>query len=71
MATWLPQNKLSRKERLKNLKGVFEPEKDVKDRIVMVVDDVYTTGATMNEMAKTLLKAGAKEVRGLVAARSL
>ncbi len=68
-----PQNKLEREQRLKNLKGAFEAKEGVSvaDRKVLVVDDVYTTGATMNEMAKTLLKAGATEVRGITVARSV
>ena len=66
-----PQNKLDRKARLRNLKGAFKAVKDVSGKAVLVIDDVYTTGATMNEMATALLAAGAKEVRGLVVARSL
>ena len=66
-----PQNKLERKDRLKNLKDAFKAELPVNGKKVLVVDDVYTTGATMNEMAKTLLAAGAKEVRGIVVARSV
>jgi ComF family protein len=66
-----PQNKLERKDRLKNLKGAFEASAGVAGMKVLVVDDVYTTGATMNEMAKTLLAAGAAEVRGIVVARSV
>jgi ComF family protein len=67
----LPQNKLDRKERLKNLKGAFEVKDDVSGKTVVVVDDVFTTGATINEIARTLKKASAKEVRGLVIARSI
>jgi competence protein ComFC len=66
-----PQNKLERKDRLKNLKGAFESDSSVAGKKVLVVDDVYTTGATMNEMAKTLRTAGAVEVRGIVVARSV
>jgi ComF family protein len=66
-----PQNKLERKDRLKNLKDAFKVQLPVNGKKVLVVDDVYTTGATMNEMAKTLIAAGAKEVRGIVAARSV
>jgi predicted amidophosphoribosyltransferase len=35
----------------------------------MIVDDVFTTGATLNECAKLLKEAGAKEVWGLVIAK--
>ena len=68
-----PQNKLDRKERLKNLRGAYKTKEDaqVAGKKVLVVDDVYTTGATMNEMARALLSAGAAEVRGIMAARSV
>ncbi len=58
------QKKLSAQERVKNVAGAYavtDPER-VKDQIVLLLDDVYTTGATANECAKTLKKAGAKEV---------
>lgn len=58
------QKKLSANERLKNVAGAYavtDPDR-VKGQIVLLLDDVYTTGATTNECAKTLKKAGAKEV---------
>jgi len=66
-----PQNKLTRKERLTNLRGAFRANRDLRGKKVLVVDDVYTTGSTMNEMAKVLKKAGAEKVAGLVIARSV
>ena len=62
------QTGLSRNERKRNLAGAFE----VRDRIsgtVIVVDDVYTTGSTMNEIARTLKRAGADRVEILTVAR--
>ena len=59
-----PQVGLSRKERDENIKGAFEvtqPNK-IKEQRILLVDDVYTTGATLKEGAKTLMHAGAKEV---------
>ena len=58
------QKNLSRKERSKNLSGTFRTVKreEVNGKRVLVVDDILTTGATADEMAKALLKAGAKEV---------
>jgi competence protein ComFC len=64
---------LKRKERLKNLEGAFKVnEKMVRwldGRMVIVVDDVMTTGATLEECAKVLKNAGVKRVYGLVVAR--
>jgi ComF family protein len=67
------QISLKKRERGKNLKGVFEvkdPEA-IQGKAVVLVDDVYTTGATVNECARTLLKAGAKQVAALTVARAL
>ena len=68
----IPQVKIKNKqERLKNLKGAFcvkNPE-IIKGKNVFVVDDVSTTGATINEARKVLEQAGAKKAIGLVAAR--
>ena len=60
---------LSEKERRENIKRVFEIEEEAKDKRILLVDDVYTTGTTMNEAAKVLKEAGAKEVWGVVIAR--
>jgi ComF family protein len=69
----LPQTGLGRQQRLKNIKGAFKvriPEK-VYGKKVLLVDDVYTTGATVNECARMLLKAGAQMVDVLTVARAL
>lgn len=64
------QLKLGREERLKNLKGVFRvhDRRSVKDKNVLIVDDVFTTGATAEVMAKALKGAGAKTVSLLTVA---
>lgn len=62
-----PQTKLNRLERKENLKDVFkvvEPEM-LLGKNVLIVDDVITTGTTINEIAKELIKMGAYEVYGL------
>ena len=67
----VPQTGLGRGQRLKNVKGAFSvqsPEK-VYGKKVLVVDDVYTTGATVNECARILLKFGAECVDVLTLAR--
>ena len=65
------QVKLSRKERLQNLKNAFEVslEFSVVNKTVILVDDISSTSSTLVECAKVLKKAGAKEVWGLVLAR--
>lgn len=63
---------LKRKQRLKNIKGAFEFIGDIdslKDLNVIVVDDVMTSGGTIEECAKTLKACGCKRVYGLVFAR--
>jgi len=68
----VPQTDLDRRQRFKNVKGVFSlrfPEK-VYGKKLLVVDDVYTTGATVNECARTLLKFGAEQVDVLTLARA-
>ena len=67
------QSTLSRKERLENLKNVFAVNSKhylLKDKNVVIIDDVMTTGATLNECAKVLKKAGVKKVITLSIARS-
>jgi len=67
----LPQMELSEKERQENIKGVFEVncKEKIQGKKILLVDDVYTTGATMEEAARILKKSGAKEVFGVVVAR--
>jgi len=71
------QGGLSGKNRAKNVKGAFALKngsdrlaKIVKGSSFVLVDDVYTTGATANECARTLKLAGAAEVRVLTLART-
>lgn len=66
-----PQSVLSGNARLKNVRQVFEvkPELNVKEKRVVLIDDVMTTGATLAECAKVLMKAGAKSVDTLTVAR--
>ncbi len=65
------QTHLRRSQRLEAVKGNFvcyKPQ-DVAGQRILIVDDVMTTGATMNECARMLKAAGAKQVWGLVVAK--
>jgi ComF family protein len=63
----------NKKERKQNIKGAFEvtDKKEINGKNIILIDDVYTTGATANECAKTLIKAGAQKVSVLTMARVL
>ena len=67
------QTGLSRSNREENLKNSFEvvDKKLVKGKTVLVVDDIYTTGATLNACAKVLRDAGAKEIFTITLARAI
>ncbi len=65
------QSTLSRAGRIKNVQGVFAAVENVqrlKNRTVILVDDILTTGSTLNEASRILKGAGAERVLGLVAA---
>jgi len=62
----------SRKEKRENVEGVFKvrhPE-EIKDATILLIDDVLTTGATVSEIARTLLNAGANRVDVFTIARA-
>ena len=62
----LPQKYLNQVGRQKNLKNAFKiAENGVKLNRVLVCDDIYTTGSTLDAVAQTLKSAGVKEVYGL------
>ncbi|MBW1917002.1 MAG: ComF family protein [Deltaproteobacteria bacterium] len=66
-----PQVGLSGKERLENVRRAFavtNPEA-VAGKNILLIDDVFTTGATVSECAKVLRKAGARQVEVLTVAR--
>ena len=66
-----PQLELPFEERQRNVRGCFISRKSLDGACVAVVDDVMTTGATLDEMAKTLKRAGAARVVNWVVARTL
>jgi ComF family protein len=66
-----PQAALPWKERARNVRRAFVCDAEFGGERVAVVDDVLTTGATLNELTRVLRKAGAGSVRGWVIARAL
>lgn len=66
-----PQATLPWKQRAGNVRHAFECEIDLAGRAVLVVDDVMTTDATLDELARTLKAHGAERVENLVLARAL
>ncbi len=77
-----PQAKIKDyKARKENIKGIFEISPEftkkcvtenknlLKEKTIILVDDVWTSGATLSEAAKVLKQAGAKEIWGLVVAK--
>ena len=65
-----PQAALPWAERRRNIRGAFECGTDLAGARLAVVDDVLTTGATLDELAGVLLSRGAAEVWGWVVART-
>lgn len=67
-----PQTFVEADERKKNIKGAFSVrrEEKLRDKILLLVDDVFTTGATVTECSVTLMRAGVKEVRVITVAQA-
>lgn len=68
-----PQTQLKQKDRLENVRGIFALEQNVKEKIkgasFLLVDDVWTTGATLKECGKVLKRNGATKVWALTLSR--
>lgn len=60
----ITQNQLTKEERRENLKDAFKitNEDKVKSKNILLIDDIFTTGATVNECSKVLLEAGALNI---------
>ena len=62
---------LSREERRRNVHEAFRAGTGVKDKIVLIMDDVSTTGSTLSASAQAMYAAGARDVYALTVARAL
>ncbi|MBF0237970.1 MAG: ComF family protein [SAR324 cluster bacterium] len=66
----LPQSQLTGEERYRNVRAAFEANKDVNGNHLLIIDDVMTTGATLNMAAQALKNQGARYVSVLTLART-
>lgn len=67
----IEQSKLNKEERIKNIQGVYtliNPMK-IEGQKILLIDDIFTTGSTVNECCKTLHKTNIKEVSVLTIAK--
>ena len=68
-----PQTGLNKADRNRNVKNAFAVRQpgSIQNKKVLLVDDVYTTGATVNECARILIRSSAREVHVLTLARAV
>lgn len=59
-----PLSKMNKKQRMLCIRGAFavNPQYDITDKEIVVIDDIFTSGATADECARVLLAAGASKV---------
>lgn len=66
------QFKFTREQRYQNMENAFDSNKEnVKDKKILLVDDICTSGATLAEASSVLYKAGAEEVKAFTLSRRL
>lgn len=71
VAETTPQAGLTLAQRVRNVRRAFVCEADLPGQRIAIVDDVMTTGATLNELARVVKRAGAARISGWVVARTL
>ncbi|MBU1366725.1 MAG: ComF family protein [Candidatus Omnitrophota bacterium] len=64
------QTNLNKQEREKNIKGVFTAKKNLKDRRIILIDDIFTTGATLRECASVLKNNGASNITAITLSKT-
>ena len=66
-----PQSLLNKNERIQNAKNAYQikNEQIIKNKKIIIFDDIYTTGSTVNECARVLKQAGAKKIGILTIAK--
>lgn len=67
----IEQSKLNKEERFQNIEGVYKlkNEKLLENKKVLIFDDIFTTGSTVNECSKILLQANPKKIGVLTIAK--
>lgn len=67
----IEQSKLNKEERQKNIQGIYElhNQKLLQDKRILLIDDIYTTGSTVNECSKILQQAKPKKIDVLTVAK--
>ena len=67
----MAQSSLNKEQRQKNIQGAFvlHNKKQLKDKSVLIIDDIYTTGSTVNECSRLLKGAGTKKIGVLTIAK--
>lgn len=67
----IEQSKLNKEDRQKNIQGVYEiiNKERIKDKNIVLFDDIYTTGSTVNECCRVLKQAKPKTVSVITLAK--
>ena len=67
----IEQSKLNKEDRIQNIQGVYELKNQqlIENKKILLIDDIYTTGSTVNECSKILKQANPKRIGILVLAK--